>query len=67
MEVYTRINDDALGLYRENKIKKEVLNIRRFELTLHEFGIDDLILATHIADDFVNLSPLKTILLPSFP
>jgi putative hydrolase of the HAD superfamily len=63
-EVYTQINDLLWGLYRENKIKKEVLSIRRFELTLQEFGIDNLILATHIADDYVNLSPLKTILFP---
>lgn len=64
MSVYTRINDMLWGLYRENKIKKEVLSIRRFELTLNEFGIDDLILATHIAEDYVTQSPLKTILLP---
>ncbi|MBW6459682.1 MAG: YjjG family noncanonical pyrimidine nucleotidase [Bacteroidales bacterium] len=64
MAVYTRINDMLWGLYRENKIKKEVLSIRRFEMTLNEFGIDDLILATHIAEDYVTESPLKTILLP---
>ncbi|MCU0371362.1 MAG: YjjG family noncanonical pyrimidine nucleotidase [Bacteroidales bacterium] len=63
-EVYTRINDLLWGLYRENKIKKEVLTIRRFELTLNEFGIDDLILATQIAEDFIHLSPQKTILFP---
>jgi putative hydrolase of the HAD superfamily len=63
-EVYTRINDLLWGSYRENKIKKEVLSIRRFELTLQEFGIDDLMLATHIAEDYITLSPLKTILFP---
>ena len=62
--VYTRINEMLWNLYRENKIKKEVLSIRRFELTLNEFNIDDLILATHIAEDYVTLSPLKTLLLP---
>lgn len=63
-QVYTRINDMLWALYRENRIKKEILSVRRFELTLLEFGIDDLILATNIADDFVRLSPLKTILFP---
>jgi len=63
-KVYTRINNMLWALYRENKIKKEVLNIRRFELTLQEFGIDDLILATYIAEDYVTLSPQKTILFP---
>jgi len=61
---YARINEMLWDLYRENKIKKEVLNIRRFELALNEFGIDDLILAIHIAEDYITLSPLKTLLLP---
>jgi putative hydrolase of the HAD superfamily len=63
-QVYTRINEMLWDLYRENKIKKEVLNIRRFELTLNEFGIDDLILATYISEDYITLSPQKTLLLP---
>ena len=63
-KVYSGINDMLWGLYRENKIKKEILNIKRFELTLNEFGIDDLILATQIAEDYVTLSPQKTILFP---
>jgi putative hydrolase of the HAD superfamily len=62
--VYNRINDMLWALYRENRIRKEVLNIKRFELTLQEFGIDDLILATHIAEDYVTISPQKTILFP---
>jgi putative hydrolase of the HAD superfamily len=33
-------------------------------MTLNEFGIDDLILATHIADDYVTLSPMKDNLFP---
>jgi putative hydrolase of the HAD superfamily len=41
-----------------------VLNIRRFELTLQELGIDNLILATRIAEEYVTLRPLKTILFP---
>jgi len=61
---YTRINDMLWALYRENKIFKEVLNIRRFELTLLEFKIDDLILATNMAEDYITLSPQKTILFP---
>lgn len=64
LQVYHRINDMLWALYRENKIKKEVLNIKRFELTLLDFGIDDLILATHIAEDYVTISPRKTILFP---
>ena len=61
---YTRINDMLWGFYRKNQIKKEVLNIRRFDMTLNEFGVNDLILATHIAEDYVNLSPMKNNLFP---
>ncbi len=64
IRVYTRINEMLWDLYRENKIKKEVLNIRRFELTLNEFQVDDLILATYLAEDYITLSPMKTLLLP---
>lgn len=65
LSIYSSINEMLWGLYRENQIKKEVLNIKRFEMTLNEFGIDDLILATHIAEDYVNISPQKTILFPA--
>jgi putative hydrolase of the HAD superfamily len=61
---YTSINDMLWGLYRDNQIKKEVLNIKRFEMTLNEFGIDDLILSTHIAEDYITISPSKTHLFP---
>jgi putative hydrolase of the HAD superfamily len=63
-QAYTRINDMLWALYRENKIKKEKLNVYRFELALNEFNIDNLMLATQIAEDFITLSPLKTILFP---
>lgn len=61
---YTRINDMLWGLYRKNEIKKEVLNIWRFDMALNEFGIDDGVLATHIAEDYVTLSPMKDNLFP---
>jgi putative hydrolase of the HAD superfamily len=61
---YTRINDMLWGLYRKNQIKKEVLNIKRFDMALNEFCIDDGVLATHIAEDYVTLSPLKENLFP---
>jgi putative hydrolase of the HAD superfamily len=64
ISVYNHFNEMLWSLYRENKIKKEVLNIRRFELTLNEFGVDDLILATHIAEEYITRSPLKTALFP---
>jgi putative hydrolase of the HAD superfamily len=50
--------------YRQGKIVKEVLNIRRFALTLHEFGINDNLLSSTMAADYINLSPTKTNLFP---
>ena len=50
--------------YRKGEIVKEVLNIRRFALTLHEFGITDSLLSSNIAEDYVRLSPTKTGLFP---
>jgi putative hydrolase of the HAD superfamily len=52
------------ALYRRNEVKKEVLRIKRFELTFNEFGLDDLILATHFGDDYVTISPQKKIVYP---
>jgi putative hydrolase of the HAD superfamily len=62
--VFNRYNEMLWDLYRENRIIKEVLNIRRFELTLNEFGIDDLVMATRMAEDYITLSPLKTAIFP---
>ncbi|MBE9481390.1 MAG: noncanonical pyrimidine nucleotidase, YjjG family [Bacteroidetes bacterium] len=63
-KTYKYHNDLLWSYYREGKIKKEVLSIKRFKLTLNDFGIDDVFLATNIADDYVTISPLKTNLFP---
>ena len=64
MDVYKKHNHLLWEIYRQGEIVKEVLNIRRFSLTLHDFGIDDLLLSSNIAHDYVSLSPTKTNLFP---
>lgn len=64
LEVYTGHNDMLWALYRENRIKKEILNVQRFRMTLESFGIKDETLPLHIADDYVTLSPMKNNLFP---
>jgi len=64
LEVYNRHNHLLWEFYRKGEIVKEVLNIRRFALTLHEFGITDSLLSSNIAEDYVRLSPTKTGLFP---
>lgn len=64
IEVYNRHNHLLWDFYRRGEIVKEMLNIRRFSLTLNDFGIIDNLLSSNIANDYVNLSPTKTNLFP---
>ncbi len=64
-EIYHTFNDHLWGLYREGKIKKEVLRWKRFYLTLKEFGVDDRLLAEKIDQQYITISPEKTRLIPS--
>ena len=61
---YKKHNDLLWSLYREGKIKKEVLAVRRFEMTLNEFGIDDQELAAEMGRYYITESPLKVKLFP---
>jgi len=63
-KTYKYYNNMLWSYYRKGKFIKEVLSIKRFKLTLNDFGIDDEFLATNIADDYVTISPLKTNLFP---
>lgn len=64
LERYNHHNLMLWEFYRQGEIVKEVLNIRRFALTLHEFGISDNLLSSNMANDYVTLSPTKTNLFP---
>lgn len=64
LEVYNKHNHILWEFYRQGEIVKEALNIRRFALTLHDFGIIDSLLSSSIAEDYVSLSPTKTNLFP---
>ncbi len=58
-------NERLWDLYKLRKIKKEELRNERFLLTLKEFGVNDALLAEQIGDDYVELSPLQTVLFPN--
>ena len=64
VEKYKVHNDLLWSYYRRGEIHKEVLSIKRFQLTLADFGIDDHLLAAQIGDDYVSISPQKTNLFP---
>jgi putative hydrolase of the HAD superfamily len=62
MRVYTDHNKALWDLYKADKIEKSFLSVTRFRLTLKNFGIDDPELSAVIADDYIRISPTKTLL-----
>ncbi len=62
---YTEHNNRLWSYYRKGQIKKEILSVQRFELTLKDFAIKDAELSKQIADDYVNLSPTMVNLFPN--
>jgi putative hydrolase of the HAD superfamily len=61
---YKKINEELWGLYRYQKIKKEVLRIQRFSDTLSKAGVNDIHLSNNLANDYVSISPRQTQLFP---
>lgn len=61
---YKKHNDILWRMYRDGEIIKEVLSVKRWFLTLEEFGITDGELAAQIAEDYITMSPLKVNLFP---
>lgn len=61
---YKKHNDILWAMYRDGEIIKEVLSVKRWFLTMEEFGIVDGELAALIAEDYIALSPLKVNLFP---
>lgn len=61
---YTQHNNRLWSYYRKGQIKKEVLSVQRFELTLKDFSIRDTELSKQVASDYVNLSPTMVNLFP---
>ena len=61
---YIEINDHLWNKYRKGQIEKEELRYVRFHEALKHFGIDDVTKAKQIGDEYVEISPKKTNLLP---
>lgn len=61
---YKKHNDILWAMYRDGEIIKEVLSVKRWFLTMEDFGISDGELAALIAEDYLTLSPLKVNLFP---
>ncbi len=61
---YCVINDRLWDDYGKDRITKEELRSQRFHLAFQEFGINDIVTANLVSDDFTALAPKKPHLLP---
>lgn len=64
MARYHKINLELWDHYRKGRIEKEVLNVKRFSMTLDTYGIEDAALSEGIARDYIRISPTKNHLFP---
>jgi putative hydrolase of the HAD superfamily len=62
MKAYSHHNKALWDQYKNGEIEKSFLSYSRFHLTLKEFGIDNLALSKAMAQDYIVISPTKTIL-----
>lgn len=63
-ERYEEHNDLLWSYYRKGEILKEVLNIKRFEMTLADFNIADKSISLGMSEDYVIVNPEKPFLFP---
>ncbi|OFX61731.1 MAG: noncanonical pyrimidine nucleotidase, YjjG family [Bacteroidetes bacterium GWA2_30_7] len=61
---YQKVNANLWQMYREAKIEKNQLRWKRFYDTFLLYGIVDLKLAESFGNDYVEMSPQKTIMFP---
>jgi putative hydrolase of the HAD superfamily len=61
---YKKHNSLLWEKYRKAEIKKEYLSLHRFIFTLNDYGCNDNILALKMSEDYLRLSPQKSLLFP---
>ncbi len=64
VEIYHTVNLELWDLYRRGQMTKDVLRTKRFMISFKHFGIFDDELAAVFGDDYLEISPTKTILVP---
>ena len=63
-ERYHYHNDQLWELYRKGDILKEILNVKRFHLTLLDFGLDEPETAKGMARIYTSMNPDRAFLMP---
>ena len=64
IKVYHKVNGQLWSLYRKGEMTKDILRTKRFRMSLSHFGITDDDLAEKFGDDYLDMSPTKTLLIP---
>lgn len=64
LTIYYQINEELWLQYRDGKLKKEVLRIKRFSDAFMQMGLTQADFCEQLADDYISESPLKTALFP---
>lgn len=65
LKVYYRINEGLWLDYRDGRIKKDVLSIKRFTDSFSHFHVDSSTFAQAFAEDYIIESPKKSKLYPN--
>ena len=64
VQVYHDVNLQLWELYRKGEMTKEILRTKRFRMSLARFGIVDDELSRNFGDEYLAISPTKTLLIP---
>ncbi len=64
-KTFIKHNDRLWEQYRRGELKKDVLRFVRFDLTLKDYGMNDLYRAKQIGEDYLRITPTKTALIPN--
>ena len=61
---YEELNEQCWKDYREGRLDKSILRVKRFELTLRLYDIKEKKLAWRLSDEYLDRSPVQTVLMP---
>ncbi|MFC2115187.1 YjjG family noncanonical pyrimidine nucleotidase [Bacteroidota bacterium] len=64
IDIYHEINMQLWDLYRKGQLSKEVLREKRFKLSFDHFGISDDEMCADFGREYIEISPMKTLLVP---
>jgi putative hydrolase of the HAD superfamily len=64
VDIYHEVNLKLWEKYRKGEMTKELLRVERFRISFDHFGIRNEKLAFAFGDDYLAISPTKTLLVP---